>query len=234
MPAKKVLGKKVAKSGVAKEGKVLGVDEALDMLKKSGIPVAPYAVAKDIGKAAAAAKKIGYPVVIKLISSQASHKTDVGGVFIDLKDEKELCEAFGKLQQNAKRASVKVDSVLVQKMASGGRDVIVGGKKDAQFGQTILFGAGGIFVEAFGDVSMRVVPIVKADAEEMMNETKIFKTLVNFRGKDYDTAALTDTLMKVSKLLAAHPEISELDINPVVVLPKGKGVLAVDARIVLS
>jgi len=212
--------------------KILTIDESFEILKKYKIPVADYAVAKtkiDVVKAAA---HIGYPVVLKAISKKITHKTDVGALALNLKSDAEVQRAFDEILKNMEKANAKIDGVLVQRSIDGGQEVMVGGKKDSQFGQTIAFGLGGIFVEAFEDIAFRVVPITKADAEEMMKETKAYKILSGFRGKKYDTTALASILMKVSKLLDENQNIAELDINPVIVLPKGA--TAVDARIVLG
>jgi len=218
-----------------KEGrKLLTLDESFDALKAYKIPVAGYAVARNANEAARAAEKIGYPVVLKIISKKITHKTDVGGVILGLRSAEDVRTAFEKISKNMKRAKVRLESVLVQKMVDGGQQVIVGGKKDSQFGQTVVFGAGGIYVEAFEDVSVRVTPLTSKDAEEMIKETKVYKTLENFRGKMYDTDAVVDVLLKVSKLLDENQGVVELDVNPVVVLPKNMGAVAVDARIVLQ
>jgi acyl-CoA synthetase (NDP forming) len=117
-------------------------------------------------------------------------------------------------------------------MVGDGLEIIVGGKKDAQFGQTVMFGLGGIFVEVFGDVSFRVVPIEKKDALEMMQETKGYKILKGYRGKKHDVNAVADVLVKVSKFLEKNDEVAEMDINPLIVLPHGA--VGADARIIVE
>jgi len=212
--------------------KILTIDESFEILKKYKIPIADYEAVKNKAEAAEAAKRLGYPVVLKAISKKITHKSDVGALALNLKSDQEVKSAFDKILKNTEKAKAKIDGVLVQKSIDGGQEVMVGGKKDSQFGQTIAFGLGGIFVEAFEDVAFRVVPITKSDAEEMMKDTKGYKILSGFRGKAYDTAALASILMKVSKLLDENQNIAELDINPVMALQKGA--IAVDARIVLE
>lgn len=216
-----------------KEGrKILTIDESFEVLKEYKIPVADYAVVKSKSDAVEAAKQLGYPVVLKAISKKVSHKTDVGAIFLSLYSEKAVQDAFDEISKNVKKAKAKLDSVLVQKMITGGQEVMIGGKKDPQFGQTIAFGLGGIFVELLEDVAFRIVPIKKEDAEKMMKEIKGYKILSGFRGKKYDTGAIVDALMKISKMLDENQNIAELDLNPIIALPKGT--IAVDARIILE
>lgn len=212
--------------------KILTIDESFEVLKEYRIPVADYAVVKSKSDAVEAAKQLGYPVVLKAISKKVSHKTDVGAIFLSLYSEKAVQDAFDEISKNVKKAKAKLDSVLVQKMIVGGQEIMIGGKKDPQFGQTIAFGLGGIFVELLEDVAFRVVPITKKDAEKMMKEIKGYKILSGFRGKKYDTGAIIDALMKISKMLDENQNIAELDLNPIIALPKGT--IAVDARIVLE
>lgn len=227
------MGPKAIFSKLHKEGrKLLTLEESLEVLKQYKIPVADYAVAKSKEEAVKAAKRLGYPVVLKAISKKVTHKTDVGALALNLSSEEAVRKAFAEISKNIEKVKTKEDGMLVQKMVSGGIEVIIGGKKDSQFGQTIAFGLGGVFVETFEDVAFRIVPITKADAEEMMKDTRGYKILTGFRGKIYDTEALADALIKVSKLLDENQNIAELDINPVIVLPKGT--VAVDARIVLE
>jgi acetyl-CoA synthetase (ADP-forming) len=222
-------------SEIKKEGRnILTIDESFEALKNYKIPVAEYAIAKSKDDAANAAKRIGYPVVLKAISKKITHKTDVGGIALNVQSEEAVRKAFGEILKNIERAEAKMDGILVQKMVEGGQEVMIGGKKDQQFGQTIAFGLGGVFVEVFEDIAFRVVPITNEDAEEMMKETKGYKILSGFRGKKYDTDALANILMKVSNMLEENQNIAELDINPVITLPNGKGAIAVDARIVLE
>lgn len=221
---------------IKKDGrKTLTVEESLKVLETYGVPVVEYETAKTAEDAVDASEKIGYPVVMKVISKKATHKTDVGGVAIGLQTDKEVEDAFSKMKNKVKKASADFDGVLIQPMVgsdSYAQEIIVGGKKDPQFGQTIAFGLGGIFVEVFEDIAFRVVPIEREDARDMMEETKGYKLLSGHRGKMYDVGAVENILMKVSKLLDENDAIAELDVNPVMVLMKGA--LAVDGRIILE
>jgi acetyl-CoA synthetase (ADP-forming) len=213
---------------------VLTLEESAKVLEYYGIPFVKSEIIKSIEEAVAVANRIGYPVVLKIISSEITHKTDVGGLVVNIRNDSELQNAYRQIISNVKKKvpNAKIDGVFVQPMIEDGIEVIVGGKKDQQFGQVLMFGLGGIFVEVFEDVSFRVVPINRKDAEEMVKEIKGFKILKDYRGKSYDVEAIVDTLIKTSKLLEENCEIEEIDINPVIVLKKG--VVAVDARIRLN
>jgi acyl-CoA synthetase (NDP forming) len=229
MPARSLFAK------ARKEGrKLLTPGESFEALKLYKIPVAPYAVVRNADEAVKAAGKLGYPVALKVVSRKVTHKTDVGGVVLDVGSAEALRPAFEKMLARLKKAGVRPDAVLVQAMAAAGQQVIVGGKKDSQFGQTVVFGAGGIYVELLADAAVRVAPITKADAYAMMAETRMYGALKGFRGKSYDVDAVADVLVKASKLLTDNPGIAEMDINPVVVMPDSGGAVAVDARIVLE
>lgn len=221
------------KKGRSKKVKVLDITESFDLLKKYRIPVADYGIAKTADSAIKSAKNIGYPVVLKAISKKATHKTEAGGLIFDIDSDKEVKAAFDKLKKNMKKVKADFGGVVVQKMIGrGSQEVIIGGKEDPQFGQTIAFGLGGIFVEVFEDVTFRVVPIEKRDAEEMIKEIKAYKVLSGYRGKKYDTKAVSEILMKVSKLLEENKNVVELDINPIMVLKRGA--VAVDARVIIE
>lgn len=199
--------------------------ESLKIIKKHGIRVAEYAIAPTLNHAKKAAKKIGYPVALKIISKKIIHKTEKKAVITGIKNEDELKQALDHL-----KTLPGFEGVLVQEMLSG-TEIIIGGKTDEQFGPTILFGLGGIFVEVFKDYSIRICPITKKDARQMIEDIKARPLLEGTRGqKAVDKKELIDTLMKVSKLLM-HEKISELDINPLIITKKG--IIAVDARIIL-
>lgn len=210
------------------------MDKSFKLMEKFKIPIPKFGLVKNERQAVEAAKRVKYPVVLKIISPQIVHKTDVGAIIKDVKDEEQLRESYKKIFSNVKKRVPKanIQSVLVQHMIEDGEYVIVGGKKDPQFGQVVMFGGGGIFVELVQDTSFRVVPISKSDAQEMMEETKIYQVLKGFRGKRYDVNAVKDILMKTSKLLEKNPSITGLDINPVVVLQRKA--FAVDVRIAVG
>lgn len=213
--------------------KLLTLIESQEILQRHKIPFAKSIFIKHPDGAMAAARKIGFPVALKVVSPDISHKTEFDAVHVNLNDEKELYSAFKKAATSIKRKkpNAAISGFLVQKMASG-QEILIGGKKDSQFGQTIAFGAGGIFVEVYEDVALRVVPISRKDASEMMQETKIYKILKGYRGRHYDLKRLQEILLKTSKMLEEHQEIAELDMNPIFV--SATDAVAVDARIVIA
>ena len=164
-----------------------------------------------------------YPVVLKAARPHILHKTEEKGVKLNIGSDDELKSSFQEM---------KGDAFLIQKMAPSGQEVIIGGKRDPDFGPVILFGLGGIFVEVLKDVSLRVAPVDHDEAASMIDEIKGVCLLDGFRGQALaDKEALTEILVNVSKLLAEHPEIENLDINPLVVWESGKGCVAVDAKV---
>lgn len=208
--------------------------ESREVLEYYNIPVVKGDIVKSIESGKKLIEKIGYPVVLKVVSRQIIHKTDVGGVMINIRNEKELIEAYHEIVKNVEKnvPNATIDGIFIQEMISG-TEVIIGGKKDPSFGQTIAFGLGGIFVEIFKDISFRVVPITKEDALKMIKEIKSYKILEGYRGsKPVNIDALVDMLLKTSKLLEDNPEIMELDINPVFAMPDRA--VAADARIIIE
>ena len=159
---------------------MLPMDKGFQMLEKYGIPVAKWAMAKTDTQAIAAAKKIGYPVAIKVDSPGILHKTDKGVVAANIKGEAELKKALKRIRRKAGRA--KVNGIIVQEHC-GGKEIIIGGADDPQFGDVVLFGLGGVFVEVLKDVSVRVTPIVKRDAEAMVKEIRGYPILAGVRGE---------------------------------------------------
>ncbi|RLF59528.1 MAG: acetyl-CoA synthetase [Thermoplasmata archaeon] len=215
--------------------KILTEYEAKKILKKYGIPVPREELAKNEKEAKEIAKKIGFPVVLKLISPDILHRTDIGGVILDIKDEKGVIKSYRSIIENAKNnfPNARIRGVLVQEMLPHGKEVIVGLVRDKQFGHVIMFGLGGIFVEILKDVSFRVIPIDKKEAMKMIQEIKGYKILEGVRGSPpSDLDALADILVKVSKLGQEFPNIIELDINPL--FSYEKGAIAVDCRIIMD
>lgn len=183
--------------------------------------------------AAKHAKKIGYPVVLKIMSPDILHKSDAGGVKI-AQNEAELFAAFPQILKNAKKYNprARIDGILVEEQISG-TELVIGAKKDAQFGQVIIFGLGGVFIEVMKDISIRLVPIGRNDAKAMIHEIKGHKILLGYRGKaPVNLAAVEAALLSVSKMVAKHPEIQEMDINPL--FANEHGVVVGDARIALN
>lgn len=179
----------------------MGMIETFKTLEKHGFKLIPYQVTKTEEEAASAAKKMGYPVAMKIISPQIEHKSDVGGVKIDIKNEEMLRLTYKSLMQIA--ANKIIDGILVQKMARKGIELIIGGKKDPQFGPMIILGLGGIYVEIFRDVSARICPLVKDDVDEMLLELKSHPLLTGARGqKPIDRKALEDLVLR--KIGRAH------------------------------
>jgi acyl-CoA synthetase (NDP forming) len=209
--------------------------ESKQILAEAGIPVAMAQLAKSADEAAQLAEKAGFPAVLKIVSPEITHKSDIGGVKVGLASAAEVRQAFDDIIAAAKKAEPKarIDGVAVQKMAPTGTEVIVGMSKDPQFGPVLMFGLGGIFVEVLKDVAFRIVPLEPRDARQMVREIKGFAVLEGVRGQPAaDLAAIEKLILKLSEFVEAHPEIEELDLNPV--FAYADGVIAVDARIVIS
>ncbi|HDM23975.1 acetyl-CoA synthetase [archaeon] len=209
--------------------------EAKRICKFYGIPVTRFKVAKTAKEAAEKALEIGFPVVLKIISPDIVHKSDVGGVKLDLKSKEEVIKAYNEIMENVKKAkpNARIIGVLVQEMVPPSTEVIIGVSKDPQFGPAIMFGLGGIFVEILKDVSFRIAPLRRKDAEEMIREIKSYPILAGARGRPpLDIEEIIHILMAVSRMCMEHPEINQLDLNPIMVYEKGAKV--VDARIILE
>jgi acyl-CoA synthetase (NDP forming) len=219
----------------SKEGRdFLFEHEAKNLCGSYGMPITAITVATSEEDAVKAAKKIGYPIVLKIVSPQVLHKSDAGGVLINIKDEEGLREGYNTILKNVKKhvPDAEITGILVQEMAPNGTEVIVGSTTDPTFGPTIMFGLGGIFVEILKDVSFRLAPITKLDAEEMVKEIKAYKILEGVRGMPpADQETIVEILLATSKMLMECPEIKELDMNPVLVYEEGARV--VDARVIL-
>lgn len=223
-------------SQAKKEGrKALLEPEAKSIIAEYGIPVTKFKVATDEKEAVRFANEIGYPVVLKIVSPDVVHKSDAGGVMINLKNAAEASDAYRKIMENVKKFNneAKIVGVLVQEMAPPSTEVIVGAIKDPQFGQTVMFGLGGIFVEVLKDVNFRIAPLTSDDAKEMITELKAYPLLKGFRNTPpADIEALVSIICNTSKLVMDNPQIKELDLNPVIAYQKGAKV--VDARIILE
>jgi acetyl-CoA synthetase (ADP-forming) len=223
-------------SKVKSEGrKYLLEPEAKTVCIEYGIPVTKFEVAKNEAETVKFADKIGYPVVLKIVSPDILHKSDVGGVIIDLKTATDVRKAYKQIVENVQKhkKDARIAGVLVQEMAPSGTEVIVGAIKDPQFGPTVMFGLGGIFVEVLKDVTFRVAPLTEEEACEMITEVKAYPLLKGYRNTPpADTGAIITILLKTSKLVMEHQEIKELDLNPIMVYEKGAK--TVDARIILE
>jgi len=202
---------------------------SMELLEKYGLRFAPARLAKGKEEAVEAAVHIGFPVVLKIVSPEIMHKTERGCVLVNLQDAEHVRSGFDIVMANA--GGARIEGVLVQKMVGEGVELIVGGKRDPQFGPLILFGLGGIFVEILRDISIRVCPIEREDAEEMIHEVKGFPILAGARGmKPVDFGALADLLVRTSRLVSDNPDVKELDFNPVIAHAEGYEI--VDVRIV--
>ena len=202
----------------------LSLQESLKLLQKYKIPTAKSIYCSNEKQLAVAIKQLKFPLGMKIASPKILHKTDAGGVKLNIKNEKEALKAFAQLKKLS-----GFQGAIVQEMASG-TQLIIGGKLDEQFGPTILFGLGGIFVETLKDVSVRICPITRQDAKEMYGEIKGYAILKGTRGEpQINFKALEDILLKTSKLLMKE-KIRELDINPL--FADGKKIVAVDARVI--
>ena len=221
---------------VRKEGRtVLTEYEAKKLLKKAGIPIVATELAKTQKEAVSLSQKIGFPVALKIVSPDVVHKSDSGGVKLNIGSVSQVKSAYSEMMKtiSQKYPDAVIQGVTVQKMARPGVEVIVGSSKDPQFGPVIMFGLGGIFVEVLKDVSFRVVPVRRRDADEMLKEIKGYSLLQGYRGKDpSDTAALVEIILKLSQFMEENQQVKELELNPV--FAYAKGALAVDARMILE
>ncbi len=223
-------------SQAKKEGrKALLEPEAKVVCLEYGIPVTKFKVALNEDEAADFADEIGYPVVLKIVSPDVIHKSDAGGVMVNLRTADEVKAAYRKILENVKKynANAKIVGLLVQEMAPQSTEVIVGAIKDPQFGQTLMFGLGGIFVEILKDVNFKIAPLTMDDARDMITELKAYPLLKGYRNSPpADIEALVNILFATSRLVMDNPEIKELDLNPVMAYEKGAK--TVDARIILE
>jgi acetyltransferase len=212
----------------------LSEPDALRVLEAYGIPVPPWTFVRGTEEPSRAAETIGYPLAIKVVSPQIIHKTELGAVVLGIESEAELVETVPRvLSEVSRRAKVEIEGLLLQRMASKGRETIVGLTRVPRVGPMVMFGLGGIYVEAIRDVALRMCPITDADAEAMIREVKMRRLLDAIRGEPArDTGALVDALLRLSQLALAHPEIAEMDVNPLISLERGA--MAVDSRIQLA
>jgi acyl-CoA synthetase (NDP forming) len=221
---------------VQNEGRsILTEYESKRILKQAGIPVVETKLAKTQKEAVSFSQKIGFPVVIKIVSPDVIHKSDSGGVKLSLNNVAEVKKAYDGILKKVKKQypGAVIHGVSVQKMVRPGTEVVVGTSKDPQFGPVIMFGLGGIFVELLKDVSFRVIPVEQKDAQEMIEEIKGFPLLQGYRGKEpADIASLVSIILKLSKFIEANPQIKELEMNPI--FAYRNRAVAVDARILLE
>ncbi|MBI5359358.1 MAG: acetate--CoA ligase family protein [Planctomycetes bacterium] len=215
----------------------LGETEARAVIQAYGFRVPKSILATSVEHAAKVANEIGYPVVMKIASPDILHKSDIGGVKVGVGSPEEVRETYHQLVVNAVRRmpNAEILGVLVQEMVKGGKEVILGMKRDPQFGPMVMFGLGGIYVEVLKDVSFRIAPFTVEDAREMVNEIRSAALLRGFRGeKPVDMDAIVECLMRLSQLVVDFRNIIELDINPLIVFPKGVQPIALDARLAIE
>lgn len=205
--------------------------ESKKILSDAGIAVARTELASDEEHAVKLAEEIGFPVVLKVVSSKIAHKSDVDGVRVDLETADEVRASYAEL---AAFGSEQVDGVCVQPFITGGTEVIVGSKRDDTFGPTVVFGLGGVFVEVLKDVTIRVVPFPEREARRMIAEIRGHAVLEGYRGRAADIDALVDLMMKFQRVIIGRPEIIEVDMNPVKVLGSGEGAVVLDARMTMA
>jgi len=211
--------------------------ESKQVLSAWEIPTTRVGLARNVFDAVSAARKLKYPVVLKIASPDILHKTDAGGVRVGLSSELEVRQAFRQIISNAKayKEDANILGVTVQEYLPPAREVIIGLIQDETFGPTLMFGLGGVWVEALKDVSFRLAPVSEEDAREMIREIGGYPVLKGARGEPpADVDALAVMLQKVGKLASEFDEISEMDLNPVFVFEGGKGAMVVDARIILK
>jgi len=223
-------------SDARKQGRTLLTEiESKQILKDAGIDVTLIKLATSENEAVGFSQEIGFPVVLKIASSDISHKSDAGGVKVGLNNEQEVSQAYSEIMNSVKQRfpAAKIEGISVQNMAKPGVEIIIGMTKDAQFGPVLMFGLGGIWVEVLKDVSFRIVPLTRYDASAMIQEIRGNALLKGYRGSEaVSITVLEDMLLKISEFVEKNPEIKEMDLNPVFAYKDGA--VAVDARIVLE
>ena len=218
--------------------RTLGEEEARGILEAYGFAFPRHAFADTSAAAVEAYRALGAgKVVMKIVSPDILHKTDVGGVRLSLSSAEEVARAFVEITSSVRRKapSAWIAGVSVQEMVVGGRELILGMSRDPQFGPLLMFGLGGIYVEVLKDVSFRVAPLSRRDAEEMVREIRAYPLLASYRGSEpADEEAIVEALLRISRLSCDFPEVQELDVNPLLVLPRGRGVRAIDCRMTIA
>ena len=208
--------------------------ESIDVLDAYGIRACRYDFAKTIDEAANAANKIGYPVVMKMTSKTTSHKTDVGGVIVNIQSEEQLREEYNALMKRLEDKGLLegLEGVIVQEMVKGNREMVCGIATDPQYGPMMMFGLGGVFIEVMKDVTFRLAPLTVEDAKDMIREVKSYELLLGARGtKPAQIDQIEETLLRLSQLVNDFKFIDELDINPMLISEKTGEGIAVDGRI---
>jgi acetyltransferase len=217
--------------------KLWGEHLTRDVLAAYGIPLVTGQLVQTVEDAVISADALGYPVVLKGASKDILHKSDAKAVVVNIENSTALKEAYQRITDNMKRVNPEavIDGMLVEKMAAEGKEIIIGMKRDPSFGPLIMFGMGGVFVELYKDVAFRIAPLTPEDVTEMIKSTKAYQLLNGWRGGvTYDIGAIEDAVIKISQIAVDNPKISEIEINPLRVFPKGQGSLALDCRMILK
>jgi acetyl-CoA synthetase (ADP-forming) len=211
--------------------------ESFELLRQYNIPVPDFALVQDVDEALRVVKDIGYPIVLKVVSPDIIHKSDVGGVILNISSDDELRSACERIRSNIKEKApyARVSGFLVQKMVPEGLETIVGATKDPIFGHVIAFGLGGVLVEVLQDVSFRIVPVSEEDARAMIREIRGYRLFNGYRNMPArDEEAVVYIITRFSELLSDNPNIVEADLNPIIILERGKGAYAADARFIIG
>lgn len=228
---------KIIHRALSEGRRALSPAEAAEVALAYGIPVPEKPLVTSEEEAVKVAEELGYPVVLEVESPQIIHKTEVGGIKVNIKSSDEVVKAYREILDSVKKLApeASIRGIIVRKMIPQGKEVIVGMHRDPVFGPVIMFGAGGILVELMRDVSFRVAPVSLEEAEEMIKETRIHALLKGFRGEpESDIESIKDVILRVSRLALDFPEISDIDVNPLFVYEKGKGCTAVDVKIMIQ
>ncbi|HMK82095.1 MAG TPA: acetate--CoA ligase family protein [Candidatus Bathyarchaeia archaeon] len=230
MPAGSIIAKALLQNRT-----VLLEPEAKQICRAYGLSVPKSKLAINMYQAARFAEKIGFPIVMKIVSPDILHKTEAGGVLLDLSTKKDDKNGFSKIVSNAKafRKTARIYGILVEHMARAGLEVIIGGTRDPQFGPVVMFGLGGIFTEVLKDVTFGLVPIRKSEAHEMIRGIRAYRALTGFRYRlPVNEPAIASAMVQVSKIMNENQQIGQIDLNPVMAYSRGCSV--VDARILLA
>ena len=216
-------------------GGVLAEEDITKLFNSYNLPLPKQALAKTANEAKKIAQQIGYPTIAKISSPQILHKTDIGGIRANLKNDQEVTKAFEEIMANAKKNAPEADirGVLIQQFLPVGHEFIVGIIRDPSFGPLVMVGLGGIYTELFRDTAFRIAPIEVDEAYEMLQELKAWKLLLGMRGQQQaDIDRLTQLIVSISHMAMEHPEIAELDLNPVLV--SEQGIVIADAKVILK
>jgi acyl-CoA synthetase (NDP forming) len=221
-----------------KEGRsFLLAHEGQAVMRAAGIPIPQTLITRSLDEAVRAAETIGYPVVMKVVSRDILHKSDAGGVALDLEDRNEVIDAYQAILRNARayKADASIEGVEVSEMVEKGMETIIGARRDRTFGPLIMFGLGGIYVEVMKDVAFRALPINRKEIMAMVKEIRAYPLLLGVRGEEKkDLDGVVDTIVKVGTVLQQCERIPDIEINPLMVYEHGRGVKAVDVRILLT